>query len=270
MSRTVKSERATSPVQTHIFLNMKDGKFGKLDDSSEKIVNIEAPISFIPLDDKAFKIVGDKRVKGSEKRSIKSTLGHFEKKDVVKVYFNDTKHVIAHGKWSEIKNTVALEGGKAALQIFAYLPMEKAIAILAFRGRSYMEWINFCRENKLGNDPCATLAETKSAVTITGVKTIQDTSGDGADSFVPVFTLVKIGKQETLDAADAADATIQIYFDELFASEQAVDAAPVESTQQLAPSTAYVEQPRTQVPSTDYSLLVEDAPKQADDDDLPF
>ena len=73
MSRTVETTRATSPAEVHIFLNMKDGKFGKLDDSSTNIENIATPISFIPLDDKAFKIVGDKRVRGAEKRIIKST-----------------------------------------------------------------------------------------------------------------------------------------------------------------------------------------------------
>ena len=240
MSRTVETTRATSPAEVHIFLNMKDGKFGKLDDSSTNIENIATPISFIPLDDKAFKIVGDKRVRGAEKRIIKSTLAHFTKKEKVKVYFNDSKEVIANGKWSEIKSTVAIEGGKAALQIYSYLPMDKRIGVLALRGRSYKEWIDFCKENKLGVDACATLAKMKSAVTISGVKIIKDTSGDGSDSYVPIFTIVKIGKQETLDAADTADTAVQTYFDELFATDEVIEkpaeVANVETEQSARPT----------------------------------
>jgi hypothetical protein len=145
-----------------------------------------------------------------------------------------------------------------------------------------MEWINFCRDNKLGNDPCATLAEMKMAVTVTGTKVIKDTSGDGSDSFVPIFTLAKIGKQETLDAADAADAELQVYFDEIFSSEQVVDVPNIESnTPTLAPSSAYPEQPRTQSAMANYEPLVQpekegsfptysDEPKGDPEDGLPF
>lgn len=270
MSRTVKSERATTPAEQHIFLNMKDGKFGKLDDSSQNIENISTPISFIPLDDKAFKIVGDKRVRGAEKRSIKSTLAHFTKKDKVKVYFNDTKEVIANGKWSEIKTVVAFEGGKAALQIYSYFPMDKKIGVLALRGRSYMEWINFCKENRLGNDACATLAERRSAVTISGVKLIKDTTGDGSDSYVPVFTVVPIGKQETLDAADAADESVQQYFNELFAGEQVVEAVQnVETEQSKRPE--YSDNWVNETASTPYpeASKVQTVPSSFSDDSFP-
>lgn len=213
MSRTKESTIQTSPVTAHYFLNMKTGKFSCLKEGEKDFLDVKLPFHFILLDAGAFRAAG-KNMK--TQRKIKSTMGHFVLNPSIKVFYEDTKEVIAEGSWRSIKDVVGEKSGRFVSVLFAATPAGEMVCI-HLKGRAYSEWLKYLDENGAkGKDPASFFAD--SFFSVTGTKSV---SGDMGESYVPTFTHAKISKDETVKMADELDFQLQCYFKTLFGEMQA-------------------------------------------------
>lgn len=219
MSRTQEASSIQSPVKERYSIDMKHGKFSMSNDDSDDFNDVKLPFHFILLDANAFRIKGKNIQKGWE---IKSDLAHQKLAPFVKVTYKDKQGFsgdIASGNWSDIKDKVNEQQGRFNQVLYAAKPNGDMVT-LTLRGKGYFAWLDFLKKNKdvgqKSNDPAVKFAN--HYFSITG---LAKSKSDFGESFVPVFGLGEISKQETLDMANRLDIELQLHFGELFGNMQA-------------------------------------------------
>lgn len=219
MSRTQEAASIQSPVKERYSIDMKGGKFSMSNDDSDDFNEVKLPFHFILLDANAFRIKGKNIKKGWE---IKSDLAHQKLAPFVKVTYKDKQGFsgeIASGTWSEVKDRVNEQDGRFNQVLYAAKPNGDMIT-LTLRGKGYSAWLDFLKKNKdvgkKSNDPAVKFANHYFSIT-----KLVTSKSDFGESFVPVFAIGEITKQETIDMANRLDIELQLHFGELFSNMQA-------------------------------------------------
>lgn len=240
MSRTRESTVIASPVEAYIYFQGNTGKFGKSADGQEGMEDVPLPLTFVVLDDGAYRIGGETRG-GGNKRKIGSNLAHRDFGNHLVVNYKDNGANLAEGFWKDIKQRVTDIGGKYTLVLFVLTKIDGAykMAAIHLRGRALSEWFKFIK----GKNTMGEFAYT--------VKSVIKTEGEEIDSFIPIFSEVAI-KLETVEEANAADTILQVWMKSQFSNEYGTEAA------------------RTQTTRGDDFPTDENGAPPVDSDDLPF
>lgn len=206
MSRTRESTNIQSPVQTHLFFNGNLGQFGRTVEGQDGMENLQLPIKFVVLDDKAFRVSGETR--GASKRKIKSNLCHQDFVKTLTVTYSDNGEVIADGTWGQIGEKVKAVGGKYTMILYVMLSLngEQVLAAIHLRGRAVAEWIKFAKGKNVVGD------------VFFSVQKVEKTQGNDIDSFVPVFAEHKL-PGEMKGKADDMDTVLQSWINQYFWSD---------------------------------------------------
>lgn len=220
MSRTQRAERLETPIKKTYFMNMQDGKVGFINEGGN-IEEAKLPLYLIPLDDRAFRISGATGI-GKNARKIKSTLGHPELKNTVKVYYDDNKNILGEGKWSDLKAKLSAIGARYMSVLTAYDPQSKEIISFQLRGKAFAAYVKLGEQKQAKGDLPNKLCELNQGLIIK--ETTQTPSESGIDSFVPVFGFFEV-KPKINEEANDADAILQEYYKEYFKQEQGIEKA---------------------------------------------
>lgn len=224
MSRTQESVSSsiTSPVSKRYSMQMNTGKISYQQGDDGIFNEVPLPFHFILLDSEAFRIAGKNM---ALKRNIKSNLAHRKLAPIVSVFYEkDTNHAalpLASGLWRDIKEQVTEVGGRWSYVLYAATP-DGEIITLTLRGRGGSEWLKFLESQGLPQQKDAASYFADSYFSITGTKIFK---GD-VDSYVPVFSMGKISKQETKELANRLDVEVAVYFNQLFNKTDGAQAAP--------------------------------------------
>lgn len=252
MSRTRESAVLASPVDVFIFFNGNTGKFGRPIEGQDKgMQDLSLPLSFVVLDDGAFRIGGETRG-GGVKRKISSNTVHRDFSTALSVVYKDNGALIAEGTWGQIGQQVKDLGGKYTLVLYVLTKIdgEYKIAAIHLRGRALAEWFKFTKGKDLfGN-------------TAFSVKSVSKTDGEEIDSFVPVFSETTVSP-ETVEEANAADTVLQSWLKASFENPHQIEAARPQVTRGETPPPSNAKD----FPMEDVTSYEEPAPVG---DDLPF
>lgn len=196
MSRTKQSSNLPNPATKFIALSGTTGKFGYWDKTQEKKVELDYPITFLPLDVLfAIKGFSNNHSSGIYSNEIHSLSNE---KFSVRIFGQGE---FANGFYKEIKEKIATEGGKFANIVYGVMKDDDDMNIVCFQfyGASLSPFIDY---QKIAKNIYA------NAIQIVGSK---EAKKGNISYYVPEFKSIKVS-EESSKKADELDKELQKYF----------------------------------------------------------
>jgi hypothetical protein len=196
MSRTQDTKTTSNPANKFISLSGTSGKFYYWDKNLKEKVELEYPITFLPLDVLS-KITGYHQ---AEKKGIYSNEVHNLANERLVVKLNGGGE-LASGFYQDIKTQIKEIGGKFTNSVYAMMKKDDDFEIVNFQfhGASLSPFIEYTQY--VGNIYANAIQISKSEKTQNGSITF----------YVPTFKTIKT-TPETSTRADELDIVLQKYF----------------------------------------------------------
>lgn len=199
MSRTNKRDGSSNPAKKFISLSGKSGKFGYYDKVNAQTIELEYPITFLPLDVLA-------TIKGynkPEQTGFYSNEIHNTNSEILKVkLFN--KGDFAEGLYSDIKDKIKANGGKYCSSVYAMMYNENGepeLVNFQLIGAALTPFIEYTKSVK---------DIYKKAIQVTGSNPSEE---GGIEYFIPVFAEKDVSP-ETSAKADELDIKLQEFLEQ--------------------------------------------------------
>lgn len=150
MSRSTNDSALSNPAKLFIEWDSENGCFKTYDKNKKANIKIPLPVKFYALDELAtIKGFSDKTQGGIWSNEVKNTGNQVLS---VRSKGKDGKMItIAEGKYTDIKDTIAANGGKYTRSLYAAMLNDKdeyEIVNFQLKGAAFSGWLDFVNENK--------------------------------------------------------------------------------------------------------------------------